>query len=180
HGDAVACGLHVVGQDAADGVVLQQVRHDFGVAERVVDRHQLDAGVGVGEDGAEEAAADAPEAVDADAHAHGFLLFAGFYPLRVYKPRTGGSSGTAAGGPKLASRSPMKEELMRRTIPILLLLLAAGCSHTQVTGSAQNQATPAPAAASVAPAQAVPAAAQDLTKVDQDMADVDSQLASFD
>ena len=64
--EAVVGRLDLVGQRAADGVVLQQERHRVRVAERVVHRDELDAGrLAAGEERPGERAADAAEAVDA-------------------------------------------------------------------------------------------------------------------
>ena len=67
-GDAALGLLDLLGQDAEDRVVLQQVRHLVERAE-VVDRHEVDVGA-ARPCGPEEVAADATEAVDADAYRH--------------------------------------------------------------------------------------------------------------
>ena len=67
--DAVVGRGDLVGEAAEDRVVLQQVGQRLVVAE-VVGGDDLDVGAG-GDDGAEEVAADAAEAVDAYANGHG-------------------------------------------------------------------------------------------------------------
>ena len=63
--------LDLVRDRPADGVVLEQERHRVRVAERVVHRHQLDAGlVAAGEDRPVERAADPAESVDPDSNGH--------------------------------------------------------------------------------------------------------------
>ncbi len=67
--------LDLVGERAPDRVVLQQERHRVGVAERVVDRHQLDVRLLTpGEDRPCERTTDAAESVDADTYCHLCLL----------------------------------------------------------------------------------------------------------
>src|SRR5919205_1038814 len=57
--------MQIMASASADGVVLEEERHGLAVAERVVDRHQLDPGARtLGEDRPVERAADPPEAVD--------------------------------------------------------------------------------------------------------------------
>ena len=64
-------GLHLVGEGPADGVVLEEERHGVGVAERVVDRDELDLRLlAPGEDGAGEGPTDPPEPVDAHSYCH--------------------------------------------------------------------------------------------------------------
>ena len=66
--DAVVDDADVVGQDAEDRVVLQQMGHGGHVAE-VVDRDEVDIGAGcLG--GAKHAATDASEAIDAHPNRH--------------------------------------------------------------------------------------------------------------
>ena len=66
--------LDLVRDRAADRVVLQEERHRVGVAEGVVDRHQLDPGLGAaGEDRPVERAADPAESVDPDSNGHDIL-----------------------------------------------------------------------------------------------------------
>ena len=69
--EAVAGLGDLVGQDPAHGVVLQQERHGVGVAEGVVDRHQLHPGVGApGEQRPREGPTDPAEAVDPNPYRH--------------------------------------------------------------------------------------------------------------
>ena len=70
----LSLALTSLAEDPADRVVLEQERHRVRVAEGVVHRHQLDAGVGApGEQGPGERAADPAESVDADPYRHGSL-----------------------------------------------------------------------------------------------------------
>ena len=86
--DAVA-DRHVAGHRAEHRVVLQEVCHRRSVAQVV---HGYEVDVGLLADGrAEEVAADSPEAVDANAHAHSHVLLssvsaAGFYPRLHHAP----------------------------------------------------------------------------------------------
>ena len=70
----LSVSLTSFGERAADRVVLQQERHRVRVAERVVDRDQLDAGLlAPGEERPGERPADPAEAVDADPYRHVIL-----------------------------------------------------------------------------------------------------------
>src|SRR4028118_1716868 len=66
--DAVAVGGDLLGQDAEDAVVLQQVGEDL-VAGQVVDRHDLDV-LAAGRGRPPEVAADPAEPVDPHPHRH--------------------------------------------------------------------------------------------------------------
>ncbi len=69
--EAVVGALHVVGERAADRVVLEQEGDGVAVTHRVVHRHQLDPGVGAaGEQRPGERAPDAPETVDSYTNRH--------------------------------------------------------------------------------------------------------------
>ena len=75
--------LDLVRERAADRVVLEQERHRVRVAERVVDRDQLDAGLlAAGEDRPGEGTADPAESVDADSYRHPAFLSIEPCPLR--------------------------------------------------------------------------------------------------
>ena len=87
--DAVVDDLDVVGQHAEHRVVLEQVGHRVERAE-VVHGDEVDVGARL-LGGPEEVAADAAEAVDADANRHGGVSF-----------RRGG----CPGGPSVGDREP--------------------------------------------------------------------------
>ena len=73
--ESVGARLHLVADRPADRVVLEQERHGVGVAERVVDRDELDLSrVASRQDGPVEGPADPAESVDADAYSHRRLL----------------------------------------------------------------------------------------------------------
>jgi len=71
-GDRVAVVRDVVGEGAADRVVLEEMG-ERGVVRQVVDGHDLEVAA-LGQRGPEVVATDAAEAVDADLHAHCRLL----------------------------------------------------------------------------------------------------------
>jgi len=71
-GDPFLARLHLAGEPAEYGVVLQQMR-EGGRVDQVVDGHDLDLGIAPTRC-AQHAPSDAAEAVDANTHGHDYLI----------------------------------------------------------------------------------------------------------
>ena len=96
--DDVALDLHLAREAAVDGVEAQQMGVGLDRAE-IVDRHHLDVLAAALDDGAQDVAPDAPEAVDRDLHRHSLSSLvrrgsSAFEPQRLCVLRT--SSATAS------------------------------------------------------------------------------------